>query len=188
MCRPWWQNPANRRAKRRPYRAGYFQKPQYPLATKPRPHGAELHESLLPMRWTGSPMKNLMLYCWMRRVLPLELCAVIRICRSSKPSAAEPELVALQRDLIARAVGWLAQGGVFVFATCSLFPEEGELQADWIKQTLPNLQPAPLLAEDYGFPNAANDARGGLRLRPDFWADLGGMDGFYIVKYTYKNG
>ena len=24
----------------------------------------------------------------------------------------------------------------------------------------------------------------GLRLRPDFWADLGGMDGFYIVKYT----
>ena len=101
-----------------------------------------------------------------------------------KPSAAEPELVALQRDLIARATGWLAQGGVFVFATCSLFPEEGELQADWIKQTQPNLQPAPLLAEDYGFPNTANDARGGLRLRPDFWADLGGMDGFYIVKYT----
>ena len=24
-------------------------------------------------------------------------------------------------------------------------------------------------------------SEGGLRLRPDFWADRGGMDGFYIV-------
>jgi len=23
---------------------------------------------------------------------------------------------------------------------------------------------------------------GGLRLRPDYWADIGGMDGFYIVQ------
>jgi 16S rRNA (cytosine967-C5)-methyltransferase len=27
-------------------------------------------------------------------------------------------------------------------------------------------------------------AEGGLRLRPDYWPDLGGMDGFYIAVLT----
>jgi 16S rRNA (cytosine967-C5)-methyltransferase len=27
-------------------------------------------------------------------------------------------------------------------------------------------------------------SEGGLRLRPDYWPDLGGMDGFYIAALT----
>ena len=27
---------------------------------------------------------------------------------------------------------------------------------------------------------------GGLRLRPDYWADRGGMDGFYIAQLIYR--
>jgi 16S rRNA (cytosine967-C5)-methyltransferase len=90
-------------------------------------------------------------------------------------------LFALQADLLDRALSWLAPTGRLVFCTCSLLPEEGEaqitaalarhpdLEVDRAAVTLPGVNPDWISAE------------GGLRLRPDYWPDLGGMDGFYIA-------
>ncbi|OWY11538.1 16S rRNA methyltransferase [Thioclava sp. F34-6] len=89
-------------------------------------------------------------------------------------------LFALQEQLLDRALQWLKPGGMLVYATCSLLPEEGEAQIKAaltrhpdltvIRPDLPGINPAWITEES------------GLRLRPDFWPDLGGMDGFYMAR------
>ncbi len=89
-------------------------------------------------------------------------------------------LVALQARLIDRALGWLKPGGRLVFATCSLLPEEGEGQLTAALARHPGLR-----AERVEMPgvDAAWWTEGnGLRLRPDHWAEAGGMDGFFMAR------
>jgi 16S rRNA (cytosine967-C5)-methyltransferase len=89
-------------------------------------------------------------------------------------------LVALQARLLDRALGWLKPGGRLVFATCSLLPEEGEGQLAAAVARHPGL--AVERVELAGVePGWWTDA-GGLRLRPDHWADRGGMDGFFMAR------
>jgi 16S rRNA (cytosine967-C5)-methyltransferase len=90
-----------------------------------------------------------------------------------------PALLALQAALFDRALGWLKPGGRMVFCTCSLLPEEGEAQLAAALTRHPTLQVVP--ASLPGLEPAWITAQGGLRLRPDYWADLGGMDGFFIA-------
>ena len=88
-------------------------------------------------------------------------------------------LVALQTALLDRALGWLKPGGRLVFVTCSLLPDEGEAQLTAALTRHPGLtvqRPTlPGLSPDWITPD------GGLRLRPDYWADKGGMDGFFMA-------
>lgn len=92
------------------------------------------------------------------------------------------DLVALQAQLIDRALGWLAPGGRLVFATCSLFPEEGEAQ---IAAALLRHEGLRILPADLpGIDPAWRGADGTIRTRPDYWADKGGMDGFFIACLT----
>lgn len=89
-------------------------------------------------------------------------------------------LAALQTQLIDRALGWLKSGGRLVFATCSLLPAEGEDQLTAALARHPSL-----VAERVDLPGVADEwwtPNGGLRLRPDHWADLGGMDGFFAAR------
>lgn len=89
-------------------------------------------------------------------------------------------LVELQARLLDHALNLLRPGGRLVYATCSLLPDEGEAQIaaaltrheGLMVETpaLPGIEPGWILPE------------GGLRLRPDYWSDLGGMDGFYIAR------
>ena len=90
-------------------------------------------------------------------------------------------LIELQSELLDHAWELLKPGGRMVFCTCSLLPDEGEVQIDEALErhgdmvvdqdalTLPGIDPNWITAE------------GGLRLRPDYWSELGGMDGFYIA-------
>ena len=89
-------------------------------------------------------------------------------------------LVALQMRLMDRALGWLRPGGRLVFATCSLLPEEGEVQLVAALGRHPGLrvEKMDLPGVDPGWWTEA----GGLRLRPDYWADRGGMDGFFMAR------
>jgi 16S rRNA (cytosine967-C5)-methyltransferase len=89
-------------------------------------------------------------------------------------------LVDLQAQLIDRALGWLKPGGRLVFATCSLLPEEGEAQLSAALARHPGLEveKIPLLGIEPGWWTPA----GGLRLRPDYWSDRGGMDGFFMAR------
>lgn len=85
----------------------------------------------------------------------------------------------LQRDLLSRAMGWLKPGGVMCFATCSLLPVEGE---DLIARLglSPHIDAAN--PQDLGVPATWIAPEGWLRTRPDFWADQGGVDGFFAVR------
>lgn len=100
-----------------------------------------------------------------------------------KDGAELPALVALQAALLDRALRWLAPGGRLVFCTCSLLADEGEDQITAALARHPGLRvdPSPLP----GVPDAWWIAGLGLRLRPDYWADLGGMDGFFMTRLRF---
>jgi 16S rRNA (cytosine967-C5)-methyltransferase len=90
-------------------------------------------------------------------------------------------LIEMQGALLDHALTLLKPGGRLVFCTCSLLPDEGEVQIDEALERHPKLT-----VDRTGLERAGIDAdwmtqEGGLRLRPDYWADIGGMDGFYIA-------
>ena len=91
-------------------------------------------------------------------------------------------LVALQAALLRRAWDWVAPGGRLVYCVCSLLPAEGEEQVARFLAAMPD---ARVGGAGRGRARAWSpgwiDAAGGLRLRPDFWPERGGMDGFYAV-------
>lgn len=90
------------------------------------------------------------------------------------------ELTALQAALLDRALGWLKPGGRLVYCTCSLLPEEGEAQITAALARHAGLRvERPTLA---GIDPAWITPEGGLRLRPDYWAESGGMDGFFMAR------
>ncbi|KCV82679.1 Fmu (Sun) domain-containing protein [Actibacterium atlanticum] len=88
-------------------------------------------------------------------------------------------LFELQAQMIDRAVDLLKPGGRMVYCTCSLLPEEGEDQLKGALERHADLSTEALSHE--WIEDGWRDAQGGLRLRPDFWAERGGMDGFYIA-------
>ncbi|WP_198378664.1 RsmB/NOP family class I SAM-dependent RNA methyltransferase, partial [Neoroseomonas rubea] len=86
-----------------------------------------------------------------------------------------------QCRLLAAAARMLRPGGRLVFATCSLQPEEGE--AHLARAAGLGLAHEPFApAELPGLPEAITPA-GCLRTRPDLWAERGGMDGFFAVRF-----
>lgn len=95
-------------------------------------------------------------------------------------------LVALQGALIDRALGWVKPGGRLVYATCSLMPEEGEGQVAAALARHPGL--AVERAELAGVEPGWWTEGGGLRTRPDFWAERGGMDGFFMARLRVHSG
>jgi 16S rRNA (cytosine967-C5)-methyltransferase len=88
-------------------------------------------------------------------------------------------LIDQQETMIDHALGLLKPEGRLVFCTCSLLPDEGEVQAEEALARHKGLTiEMPELA---GIDPAWVTPEGGLRLRPDYWPDLGGMDGFYMA-------
>jgi 16S rRNA (cytosine967-C5)-methyltransferase len=51
-------------------------------------------------------------------------------------------LAALQRELLAAAHRLVTPGGMLVYATCSLEPEENEAQVEWFLTEYPEYSPA----------------------------------------------
>ena len=90
------------------------------------------------------------------------------------------KLFALQSELIDRAVSFLKPGGKLVFCTCSLLTEEGERQAKLATQRH-ELTVIPPDYEALGVPSIWGCSAGGLRVRPDYWSDKGGLDGFFMI-------
>ena len=90
-----------------------------------------------------------------------------------------PAITQLQARLLDRAIAMLRPGGRLVFATCSLLPAEGEDQIAAAMDRHPGRT-----VQHPDLPGIDPAWRGplGLRLRPDYWAQQGGMDGFFIAR------
>ena len=91
-------------------------------------------------------------------------------------------LLKLQRELLSKAVNLLKPRGTLVYATCSLFDAEGPAQAEWALNNL-DLKEEQFDAESLGVSNSYQTTTNSLRLRPDYWSELGGMDGFFMAKF-----
>ena len=90
-------------------------------------------------------------------------------------------LIDQQETMIDHALGLLKPGGRLVFCTCSLLPDEGEVQ---VEEALARHSDLTVDTEALNVPGIEPEwitEEGGLRLRPDYWSDLGGMDGFYMA-------
>lgn len=93
-------------------------------------------------------------------------------------------LIELQTRMLAHAWGLLKPGGRLVYCTCSLLPDEGEVQ---VEEALGMYSDMSVDRDALNVPGVETDwitEEGGLRLRPDYWPDRGGMDGFYIACLT----
>ena len=99
----------------------------------------------------------------------------------ARDGAGISELIALQARLLDHALERVAPGGRLVFCTCSLLPDEGEVQVEEALARHEGLRADPDAFDLPGVAQAWRTSEGGLRLRPDFWAEKGGMDGFYMA-------
>jgi 16S rRNA (cytosine967-C5)-methyltransferase len=83
----------------------------------------------------------------------------------------------LQAALLRRAAAWLKPGGRLIYATCSLFPQEGERIAERVIAGLPRE-----MVE-------ASELPAGLKPAADGWVRTlpgqveGGIDGFFIARF-----
>ncbi|MEJ6392919.1 RsmB/NOP family class I SAM-dependent RNA methyltransferase [Gymnodinialimonas sp. 2305UL16-5] len=90
-------------------------------------------------------------------------------------------LTKLQMRLLDHALTLLKPGGTLVYCTCSLLPVEGEFQITAALKRHEALQVIPTDPTTLGGSRDWASPEGGLRLHPALWADIGGMDGFYMA-------
>jgi 16S rRNA (cytosine967-C5)-methyltransferase len=95
-------------------------------------------------------------------------------------------LTALQKRLLQRAVGLLRPGGILVYCTCSLEPEEGEQAIAELLASEAGIRRAPIDAAEVAGLTEIVTPDGDLRTLPCHLphADprLGGLDGFYAAR------
>jgi 16S rRNA (cytosine967-C5)-methyltransferase len=94
-------------------------------------------------------------------------------------------LAALQKRLLEHSAGLLKPGGVLVYCTCSLEPEEGEKQIAAFLDAHPEFTRRPILLGENVIPMAWRTADGDLRTLPSQLSELPegiqGLDGFFAA-------
>ena len=94
-------------------------------------------------------------------------------------------LAQLQGRLLARAAAMVAPGGLLVYVSCSLQPEECQRRVDAFLVASPKFARLPVLANELPGLRVAVTAAGDLRTLPCHWAEDGGMDGFYAARLRH---
>jgi 16S rRNA (cytosine967-C5)-methyltransferase len=98
------------------------------------------------------------------------------------------KLAALQTRLLDHAATLVKPGGMLVYCTCSLEPEEGEHQVVALLGRDPALRRDPIRPDEVGGHSELLTANGELRTLPCHWPDteprMGGIDGFYAARIT----
>jgi 16S rRNA (cytosine967-C5)-methyltransferase len=96
------------------------------------------------------------------------------------------ELTILQQSLLARAVELVKPGGLLVYCTCSLEPEECEAIVTDLLARDSRLRRRPVTAAEVSGCSELLTTNGDLRTLPchlpDATPQLGGMDGFYAAR------
>jgi NOL1/NOP2/sun family putative RNA methylase len=96
----------------------------------------------------------------------------------------------LQKELLKAAVKVLKKNGILVYSTCSLEPEENEMNIDWVLSKYPEmkLEQVNLDIGDDGLVEVF-----GKKLNPEikkckrFWPTKTNTEGFFIAKLVKKN-
>jgi 16S rRNA (cytosine967-C5)-methyltransferase len=95
-------------------------------------------------------------------------------------------LAAQQKRLLQKAVSRLKPGGMLVYCTCSLEPEEGEQAISALLATEPTMRRVPIEAGEVAGLTEILTADGDLRTLPSHLPHedprLGGLDGFYAAR------
>lgn len=91
-------------------------------------------------------------------------------------------LCVVQAKMIDKALTLLKPGGLLVYCTCSLQPEEGEKQAAAALIRHPNLSRVAVTADEIGGLQAITRA-GDFRTHPAMLSAEGGLDGFFAARF-----
>jgi 16S rRNA (cytosine967-C5)-methyltransferase len=94
------------------------------------------------------------------------------------------DMAAIQARLFSRAATWVKPGGTLVYATCSLEPAEGEEQLDHFLKNNVRFTVDPIRQDELPA-GLAPHGSGYLRLLPGMLADVGGCDGFFMVRLKH---
>lgn len=110
----------------------------------------------------------------------------------AKSKADLVSLTDLQRYLLDKAATLVKPGGLLVYCTCSLEPEEGEEQIEAFLKRSDGFERVPVRAEEIGGLAEAITAKGELRTLPSMLPGetprLSGMDGFFAARLRRKAG
>ncbi|MBU0667087.1 MAG: RsmB/NOP family class I SAM-dependent RNA methyltransferase [Nanoarchaeota archaeon] len=96
----------------------------------------------------------------------------------------------LQKELLKSAVKVLKPGGVLVYSTCSLEPEENELNISWLLKNHPNLRlvETGLSVGDEGVVNVFGEQLSSeIKNCRRFWPHKIATQGFFIAKIELRN-
>ena len=94
----------------------------------------------------------------------------------------------MQTKMLNHAASFVAPGGIMVFCTCSLEPEEGPDQIAGFLESHTEFERLPITPDEvFGQPEFIT-AEGDLRTLPCHWDTLGGLDGFYAARLRRANG
>lgn len=100
-------------------------------------------------------------------------------------------LAGIQREILARAATWVKPGGLLVFCTCSMEPQEGEDQVAWFLENFPGFALVPVRPEEVGDNSAFVSSEGYLRTLPFMPARADGtetgVDGFFAARFHRFN-
>ena len=92
------------------------------------------------------------------------------------------KLASAQERLLDAAIGMVAPGGMIIYCTCSLQPEEGPERIGKLIGSGAPVVREPLSASDVGGLEELLSAEGDLRSLPCHMGGQGGMDGFYASR------
>ncbi len=99
-------------------------------------------------------------------------------------------MAGLQRAILAHAVDLVRPGGLLVYCTCSLEPEEGEAQIERLLASGAPVERVPVRAEEIGGLAEAVTPAGDMRTLPFMLADedprLSGLDGFFAARLVRR--
>lgn len=92
------------------------------------------------------------------------------------------KLCQLQDDLLEHAFGLLKPGGCLIYAVCSLDRREGQDRIEALLGRTPKARRLPVGPEELPFLPEAVTPEGDVQTLPFFWAERGGMDGFFMAR------
>lgn len=97
-------------------------------------------------------------------------------------------LASVQENLLRAAVEMLRPGGMLVYCTCSLEPEEGPQRIAALLRNGAPVERLPLDAAEIGAPPEWVTAEGDLRTLPCHFGEYDGVDGFFGARLVKRAG